>query len=162
MAFYSTEEKCVAQGFGEAVAAQEKPRWADGFRCPRLLVMTAGWSMAGGTSAIQYRSCRRVAILTASTIMEASKLPLTIWLLAFYLVGQAKTGISSMALRRHLPQAEALRARASVIKPAVWWAATVLSNLKTGLSGDYHAFKFNTSAPSSTWGGLQPSFQPAP
>jgi hypothetical protein len=29
-------------------------------------------------------------------------LPLTTWFLAFYLVGQAKTGISSLALRRHL------------------------------------------------------------
>jgi transposase-like protein len=64
------------------------------------------------------RSCRHQATLTAGTIMEATKLPLTIWFLAFYLVGQAKTGISSMALMRHLPQAEALRARASVITPA--------------------------------------------
>ena len=29
-------------------------------------------------------------------------MPLTTWFLAFYLVGQAKTGISSLALRRHL------------------------------------------------------------
>ena len=34
--------------------------------------------------------------------MEATKLPLTTWFLAFYLVGQAKTGISSLALMRHL------------------------------------------------------------
>ena len=29
-------------------------------------------------------------------------LPLTTWFLAFYLVGHAKTGISSLALMRHL------------------------------------------------------------
>ncbi len=34
--------------------------------------------------------------------MEATKLPLTTWFLAFYLLGQAKTGISSLALMRHL------------------------------------------------------------
>jgi hypothetical protein len=34
--------------------------------------------------------------------MEATKLLLTIWFLAFYLVGQARTGISSLALMRHL------------------------------------------------------------
>ena len=34
--------------------------------------------------------------------MEATKLPLTTWFLAFYLVWQAKTGISSLALMRHL------------------------------------------------------------
>jgi hypothetical protein len=31
-----------------------------------------------------------------------TKPPLTTWFLAFYLVGQAKTGITSLALRRHL------------------------------------------------------------
>ena len=34
--------------------------------------------------------------------MEATKLPLTIWLLAFYLIGQAKTSISSLQLSRQL------------------------------------------------------------
>jgi hypothetical protein len=34
--------------------------------------------------------------------MEATKLPLTIWFLAFYLIGQAKNGISSLELSRHL------------------------------------------------------------
>jgi hypothetical protein len=40
--------------------------------------------------------------LTAGTIIEATKLPLTIWFLAFYLISQAKTGISAMSLRRQL------------------------------------------------------------
>jgi hypothetical protein len=34
--------------------------------------------------------------------MQATKLPLTTWFLAFYLIGQAKTGISSLELSRHL------------------------------------------------------------
>jgi hypothetical protein len=34
--------------------------------------------------------------------MEATKLQLTTWFLAFYLIGQAKTGISSLALMRQL------------------------------------------------------------
>ena len=34
--------------------------------------------------------------------MQATKLPLSIWFLAFYLIGQAKTGISSLELSRHL------------------------------------------------------------
>jgi len=34
--------------------------------------------------------------------MQATKLPLTSWFLAFYLIGQAKTGISSLVLSRHL------------------------------------------------------------
>ena len=34
--------------------------------------------------------------------MEDTKLPLTTWFLALYLIGQAKTGISSLALMRQL------------------------------------------------------------
>jgi hypothetical protein len=34
--------------------------------------------------------------------MEATKLPQPTWFLAFYLIGQAKTGISSLALMRQL------------------------------------------------------------
>jgi hypothetical protein len=34
--------------------------------------------------------------------MESTKLPLTIWFLAFYLIGQAKTSISSLQLSRQL------------------------------------------------------------
>ena len=50
----------------------------------------------------QCRNCRHQATLTAGTIIEATKLPPTTWCLAFYLVKQAKTGISSLALMRHL------------------------------------------------------------
>ncbi len=34
--------------------------------------------------------------------MQATKLPLTTWFLAYYLIGQAKTEISSLELSRHL------------------------------------------------------------
>jgi hypothetical protein len=34
--------------------------------------------------------------------MQATKLPLTTWFLASYMIGQAKTGISSLELSRHL------------------------------------------------------------
>ena len=40
----------------------------------------------------QCRSCRHQTTVAAGTIMEATKLPLTKWFQAFYLVGDAKTG----------------------------------------------------------------------
>ena len=40
--------------------------------------------------------------MTAGTIMEASKLSLTILFLAFYLIGQVKTSISSLQPSRQL------------------------------------------------------------
>ena len=40
--------------------------------------------------------------VTAGTIMEATKLSLSKWFQAFYLAGEAKTGISSRSLKRKL------------------------------------------------------------
>ena len=40
--------------------------------------------------------------LTAGTVFQGTKLPLTVWFLALYLISQAKTGLSALALKRHL------------------------------------------------------------
>jgi hypothetical protein len=40
--------------------------------------------------------------LTAGTVFAGTKLPLTSWFLAMYLISQAKTGLSALALKRHL------------------------------------------------------------
>ena len=42
------------------------------------------------------------ASLTAGTLMDGTKLPLTTWFLAIYLLSQAKTGLSALALMRQL------------------------------------------------------------
>ncbi len=34
--------------------------------------------------------------------MQGTRLPLTTWFLAIYLISQAKTGLSALALKRHL------------------------------------------------------------
>jgi transposase-like protein len=91
---YGTEENCEA--------ALEQARWPEGFRCPRCECKEYGLIHGRRHKRYQCRTCRHQATLTAGTILEATKLPLTTWFLAFYLVGQAKTGISSLALRRHL------------------------------------------------------------
>ena len=91
---YGTEEQCEA--------ALEKARWPDGFRCPRCQGNEHGLVHGRRLKRYQCRTCGHQATLTAGTIMQATKLPLTTWLLAFYLIGQAKTGISSLELSRHL------------------------------------------------------------
>jgi transposase-like protein len=91
---YSTEEQCEA--------ALEKARWPDGFRCPRCNGHEHGLVYGRRLKRYQCRNCGHQATLTAGTIMQATKLPLTAWFLAFYLIGQAKTGISSLELSRHL------------------------------------------------------------
>jgi transposase-like protein len=91
---YGTEEQCEA--------ALEKARWPDGFRCPRCDGHEHGLVNGRRLKRYQCRNCGHQATLTAGTIMQATKLPLTTWFLAFYLIGQAKTGISSLELSRHL------------------------------------------------------------
>jgi transposase-like protein len=93
-ALYATEEQCEA--------ALEKMRWPDGFCCPRCGGQDYGIVHGRRHKRYQCRQCRHQATLTAGTIMEATKLPLTMWFLAFYLIGQAKNGISSLELSRTL------------------------------------------------------------
>ena len=48
----------------------------------------------------QCNACRRQTSLIAGTLFQGSSLPLTTWFLAIYLVSQAKTGLSALALKR--------------------------------------------------------------
>ncbi|QPN60311.1 IS1595 family transposase [Synechococcus sp. CBW1002] len=91
---YGTEEQCEA--------ALEKARWPDGFRCPRCNGHEHGLVYGRRLKRYQCRNCGHQTTLTAGTILQATKLPLTNWFLAFYLIGQAKNGISSLELSRHL------------------------------------------------------------
>lgn len=50
----------------------------------------------------QCHACRHQTSLIAGTVFQGTKLPLTVWFLAIYLVSQAKTGLSALALRRQL------------------------------------------------------------
>jgi hypothetical protein len=38
----------------------------------------------------------------AGTVFQGTKLPLTVWFLAIYVISQARTGLSALALKRHL------------------------------------------------------------
>ncbi|MEK7468831.1 MAG: IS1595 family transposase [Planctomycetota bacterium] len=47
-------------------------------------------------------ACRKQFTCTVGTIFEDSHIPLNKWLLAFYLISSSKTGISALAIQRHL------------------------------------------------------------
>ena len=91
-AAYGTEEQCRA--------AVEKLRWPDGFVCPLCGGQEGKWLST--RPKIQCRSCRHQVSLTAGTIFHATKLPLTSWFLAMWLIASAKNGISSVELGRRL------------------------------------------------------------
>ena len=91
---FGTEAQCV-----EAVMLA---RWPDGFRCPRCAVAEHYVVGHGARKLFQCSSCRHQASLTAGSLMEHTKLPLTTWFLSIYLISQAKTGLSALALKRQL------------------------------------------------------------
>ena len=92
-ALYSTEEQCEA--------ALEKMRWPDGFRCPRCDSQEYGLVHGRRHKRYQCRKCRHQATVTAGTVMEATKLPLTLWFLAFYLIGHALAEGFRVAIEWH-------------------------------------------------------------
>lgn len=91
---YGTEAQCAA--------ALEQARWPSGFRCPRCDGTAYSRVRRRHHTLFQCRACRRQTSLIAGTVMQGTKLPLTVWFLAIYLISQAKTGLSSLALKRDL------------------------------------------------------------
>lgn len=91
---YGTEVQC-RQGLLAA-------RWPDGFRCPLCGGSEHSRFERLGRDYWQCSHCRSQTSLTAGTLFDASKLPLTVWFLAMYLLTQTKTGLSALELHRHL------------------------------------------------------------
>ena len=91
---FGTEAQCT-----QALTAA---RWPDGFRCPRCGSVHHCVVGHGARKLFQCRGCRRQTSVSAGSLMEHTKLPLRTWFLAIYLLSQAKTGLSSLALKRHL------------------------------------------------------------
>jgi hypothetical protein len=91
---YGTETQCEQ--------ALEALRWPEGFRCPRCAGAAHYVVRDGVRKVFQCATCRHQASLIAGTIFQGTKLPLTIWFLAIYLISQAKTGLSALALKRQV------------------------------------------------------------
>jgi transposase-like protein len=92
VALYGNEDLCRA-----AVA---RWRWSDGFVCPKC--GGREHCNVGPRQLYQCNACRRQTSLTAGTLFDATKVPLTTWFRAMYLVTQTKQGISSIELGRRL------------------------------------------------------------
>lgn len=91
---YGTEAQCEQ--------ALEAVRWPAGFRCPRCEGAAHYVLRDGSRKVFQCRGCRHQASLIAGTLFQGTKLSLTTWFLAIYLISQAKTGLSALALKRQL------------------------------------------------------------
>src|SRR5215217_1041371 len=89
---FGTEEACRTALF--------EMRWREGLTCPAC----------GGRSFCELRTrklfqcnrCKRQVRLTAGTVLQDTKLPLTTWFAAVYHLTQSKGGVSSVELGRRL------------------------------------------------------------
>ena len=88
---FSTEEACRAYLF--------QLRWPTGFECPRC-----GERKAWPASELLWEcsGCHRQTSVTAGTIFQDSRLPLTLWFRAVWWVTSQKNGVSAMGLQRVL------------------------------------------------------------
>src|SRR2546428_4025357 len=75
-------------------------RWPEGFRCPRCASTQAWPRRAGGL--IECAGCRYKASPTAGTIFDRTRLPLTVWFHAMWLLTHQKNGASALSLQRQL------------------------------------------------------------
>ena len=91
---FGTEAQCEA--------ALERTRWPQGFRCPRCGQAPHCVLHVGTHKTFQCQACRSQTSLIAGTLFQSTHLALTIWFLAIYLISQAKTGLSALALKRQL------------------------------------------------------------
>ncbi|MES2148350.1 MAG: IS1595 family transposase [Pseudomonadota bacterium] len=91
---YGTEAQCE-----EALVAA---RWPHGFECAHCGHKLAYEFRRRELRYWQCKACRRQVSLRAGTMMENSKLPLTTWYLAIYLMTQSKTNITALAMMRQL------------------------------------------------------------
>ena len=93
------------QAFGTECACCEavlRARWPAGFSCPRCGGTAHCILFSLGRPLFQCHACHRQTSLTAGTLFASTKLPLTTWFLAIYLVSQAKTGLSALQLKRDI------------------------------------------------------------
>jgi transposase-like protein len=89
---YATEEQCRA--------ALYTCRWRKGFECPNCGHHSA--CKLSRRDLYQCNRCHHQSSVTAGTIFQGTKLPLSVWFLGIYFVTQNKNGISSLALSRLL------------------------------------------------------------
>lgn len=99
---YPTTLRELEQRFSTEVACRAyllQLRWPEGAQCPRCLGRR-GWTTARGLWACH--SCGHQASVTAGTIFQDTRLPLSLWFRAAWWICSQKNGASALGLQRVL------------------------------------------------------------
>ncbi len=78
-----------------------KQRWPEGFVCP-VCGSKRGWALETKPWTTECADCGHQTSVTAGTVMHRSKLPLTVWFWAAYLMATHSNGISATQIRSQL------------------------------------------------------------
>ena len=92
LSLYGTDDQCFD--------ALYRWRWPNGFVCPHCGHDRC--CQLNSRKLQQCNRCHRQTSITAGTIFDSTKLALTVWFQAIYLMTQDKKGVSAMKLHRHL------------------------------------------------------------
>src|ERR1700758_3020044 len=90
---FASEDACAEYLF--------ERRWPEGFVCPGCGGGRA-WLLKTKAFTYECADCGRQTSVTAGTIMHASKLPLTVWFWAAFLMATHSNGISALQLQNQL------------------------------------------------------------
>jgi len=95
-------------------------RWPDGFACPKC--GHDGWAVADGR--YKCAACGKRTSVTAGTLFDRRRTPLTVWFTACWMFAAQKDGVSALSLQRALeigsyPTAWAMlhRLRSVLVRP---------------------------------------------
>jgi transposase-like protein len=83
----------------------EAIRWANGINCPHCGVVGDHYRLEGKAhrkGLLKCKDCRKQFSVTVGTVFERSKIPLSKWLMAAYLLCSSKKGMSAHQLHRTL------------------------------------------------------------
>ncbi|MBA3304371.1 MAG: IS1595 family transposase [Thermoleophilaceae bacterium] len=119
--------------FGAEEACREAlfdMRWREGLTCPGC--GGRGFCELKARKVFQCNRCKRQVSLTAGTVFQDTKLPLTTWFAAIYHLAQGKNGISSVELGRRLGVKQAT---AWLVKHKLMRAMVAREAAKPKLSG---------------------------
>jgi len=92
VAMFPNDEACASY--------LERMRWPDGFACPSCNAIGEPWRHTRGR--LVCRACRHQGSVTAGTIFDKTRTPLTTWFEAAWHLTTAKNGLSAKTLERTL------------------------------------------------------------
>ena len=116
---FGTEEQCREHLY--------KMRWPKGFVCPKCGSVQENPYNIKSHNRYQCRHCNHQASVTAGTVMDKSRTPLTKWFLAIYLMGQDKRGCSALKLKHEL----------GIAYDTAWVMSHKIRNAMKGRDADY-------------------------